>query len=79
MSFGLPTSRWSASRGKELFHWTDPAQGWDGRKGGKLVAPGVYYYVIEAVGSDGRRYKRAGDVNILRSKQEQTETIETEE
>ena len=68
-------NRW----GKELFHWTDPAQGWDGRKGGKLVAPGVYYYVIEAVGSDGRRYKRAGDVNILRSKQEQTETIETEE
>ena len=52
---------------------------WDGRKGEKLVAPGVYYYVIEAVGSDGRRYKRAGDVNILRSKQEQTETIETEE
>ncbi|MGM9759041.1 MAG: gliding motility-associated C-terminal domain-containing protein [Parabacteroides sp.] len=65
-------NRW----GKEMFHWTDPAQGWDGRKGGKLVPPGVYYYVIEAVGSDGRRYKRAGDVNILRSKQEQTETIE---
>lgn len=65
-------NRW----GKELYHWTDPAQGWDGKVKGKYVAPGAYYYVIEAVGSDGKKYKRAGDVNILRSKQIQTEVIE---
>lgn len=65
-------NRW----GKELYHWSDPSQGWDGRVRGKLVAPGTYYYVIEAVGSDGKRYKRAGDVNILRSKREQTEVVD---
>lgn len=65
-------NRW----GKELYHWTDPAGGWDGKVGGKYVAPGAYYYVIEAVGSDGKRYKRAGDINILRSKRIQTEVIE---
>lgn len=58
-------NRW----GIELFRWTDPAQGWDGKKGGKYVAPGVYFYVIEAEGSDGIRYKRKGSVNILRPKE----------
>lgn len=65
-------NRW----GKELYHWTDPAGGWDGKVGGKYVAPGAYYYVIEAVGSDGKKYKKAGDINILRSKRIQTEVIE---
>lgn len=65
-------NRW----GQELFHWTDPSKGWDGKKGGKYVPPGVYYYVIEAEGSDGLKYKKAGDINILRSKTIQTEIIE---
>ncbi|HBA31599.1 MAG TPA: gliding motility-associated domain-containing protein, partial [Parabacteroides goldsteinii] len=42
-------NRW----GVEMYHWTDPSKGWDGKKGGKYVAPGVYFYVIEATGSDG--------------------------
>ncbi|MDH6313428.1 hypothetical protein M2137_002218 [Parabacteroides sp. PFB2-10] len=57
-------NRW----GVEQFRWSDPSQGWDGKKGGKYVPPGVYFYVIEAEGSDGIKYKRAGDINILRSK-----------
>lgn len=65
-------NRW----GQELFHWTDPSKGWDGKKGGKYVPPGVYYYVIEAEGSDGLKYKKAGDINILRSKTIQTEIID---
>lgn len=55
-------NRW----GNKVYQWTDPAQGWDGRYNGKLVNPGVYYYVIEATGSEGKRYKEAGDINILR-------------
>lgn len=65
-------NRW----GQELFHWTDPSKGWDGKKGGKYVSPGVYYYVIEAEGSDGLKYKKTGDINILRSKTIQTEIID---
>ena len=56
------------SWGQVLYHWTDPAKGWDGKKGGKYVSPGVYYYVIEAEGSDGIIYKKKGDINIFRPK-----------
>lgn len=54
-------NRW----GNKIYEWTDPSQGWDGRYKGKLVNPGVYYYVIEATGSDGNRYNKGGDINIL--------------
>ena len=66
---GTIFNRW----GVELFTWTDPSQGWDGKKGGKYVSPGVYFYIIEAEGSDGVSYKRKGDINILRSKNVQNE------
>lgn len=65
-------NRW----GQQLYYWTDPSQGWDGKKGGKYVAPGVYFYVIEATGSDGKSIKRKGSINILRSKRIQDEIIE---
>ena len=57
-------NRW----GTKIYEFSDPAQGWDGRSGGKLVSPGVYFYNIEATGADGIKYRRRGDINILRSK-----------
>lgn len=54
--------------GNQLFHFTDPSQGWDGKRNGKVVKPGVYYYVIQATGADGRKYKKSGDINIIRYK-----------
>ncbi len=56
------------SWGIQMCEFTDPGQGWDGKYKGKLVDPGVYYYVIQAVGSDGKKYKKSGDINILRYK-----------
>ncbi len=61
-------NRW----GKELFSSTDPSQGWDGRQGGKYVPAGVYFYVIKAMGADGRRYEKAGDINIINFRQDVT-------
>lgn len=55
-------NRW----GEKLAEFHDPAQGWDGKYGGKLVPAGVYYYVIKATGSDGKKYNLSGDINILR-------------
>lgn len=55
--------------GTQLFYFDDPLQGWDGKYKGKFVKPGVYYYVIEATGSDGKHYKKGGDINILRYRQ----------
>lgn len=52
--------------GTRLYHFTDPQEGWDGKYKGKFVKPGVYFYVIEAEGADGKHYKEAGDINILR-------------
>ena len=57
-------NRW----GEQLCHYQDPSGGWDGRYRGKLVPPGVYYYVIEARGADGQKYNLKGHINILRSK-----------
>jgi gliding motility-associated-like protein len=65
-------NRW----GVELFQWDDPAKGWDGKKGGRYVPPGVYFYVIEARGSDGRRYKEKGSINIIRPKNVQDQIAE---
>lgn len=57
-------NRW----GQELAHLTDPSQGWDGRRGGKVVGPGVYYYVIKARGADGKEYNLSGDINVIGSR-----------
>jgi gliding motility-associated-like protein len=65
-------NRW----GVEMFHWTDPAKGWDGKKGGQYVPPGVYFYVVEAKGSDGKTYSLKGHINIIRSKNEPNKIIE---
>lgn len=65
-------NRW----GNELFHWTNPDMGWDGKKGGKYVAAGVYYYVLEAKGSDGKTHKKTGSISILRPKTTRNEVIE---
>ncbi len=48
--------------GKQMYHYDNPDGGWDGN-GAK---PGVYYYVIQATGADGKKYKKTGDINILR-------------
>ncbi len=52
--------------GKEVCHLTSPDQGWDGKIKGKYAKPGVYYYVIEAQGADGKKYKKGGDINIIK-------------
>lgn len=57
-------NRW----GNLVYEYTDPDGGWDGYYNGKLVDTGVYYYVITATGIDGTKYKRRGDINILRYK-----------
>lgn len=57
-------NRW----GNLVCEFTDPGGGWDGTYRGKLVDTGVYYYVVTATGSDGVKYKKRGDITILRYK-----------
>lgn len=69
-------NRW----GRQVYMWTDPAKGWDGKINGKDAVPGPYFYVIKAKGSDfdpkstpdSRTHMRLGeyllkgDINLLR-------------
>lgn len=57
-------NRW----GTKICTLTSPSQGWDGKYNGKIVQPGVYFYVIKAVGADGVKYNKSGDINILGSR-----------
>lgn len=66
---GRVFNRW----GNELFHWTDPSQGWDGKYRGKYVPAGPYYYVIEYTGTDGKKRTKRGDINVYRTKGVDTE------
>lgn len=56
-----------SKHGQELYRWTDPSGGWDGRYQGKLMPSGAYLYTIDAEGADGIKYKRSGTVNVLYS------------
>jgi len=55
-------NRW----GRLVYKWSDPMKGWDGNIGGTKAAAGAYFYVIKAVGADGKKYKLKGDINLLR-------------
>ena len=57
-------NRW----GQELFHSTNPEEGWDGRFNGSTVPTGAYYYLIKAEGTEGIRYNKKGSLNVLRTK-----------
>lgn len=57
-------NRW----GNELFHTTDPSEGWDGTYGGSIVPTGAYYYLVKAEGTDGERYNKKGALNVLRTR-----------
>ena len=38
---------------------------WDGTYHGRKVEDGVYFILVEALGSDGIKYVRRGDINVL--------------
>lgn len=57
-------NRW----GQELFHSTDPGDGWDGHIGGSIAPTGAYYYLVKAEGTDDIKYVKKGALNLLRTR-----------
>jgi gliding motility-associated-like protein len=50
------------------FYDTRSESAWDGKIGGRYASPGVYYYVIEALGRDGQKHFAHGFVHLFRGK-----------
>lgn len=49
-----------------MAHWTNPAEGWDGKNGGNEVPEGAYFLNVTARGADGRNYNIKKTINLLR-------------
>ena len=47
---------------------------WDGKYNGKIVDNGVYYMNLEALGSDGRKYKIKKAISVTKGFREGTES-----
>ena len=45
-----------------------PESVWDGKVGGRLATPGVYYYVAEGMGRDGKKRSANGFFHLFRGK-----------
>ncbi|MBI4945834.1 MAG: gliding motility-associated C-terminal domain-containing protein [Bacteroidetes bacterium] len=56
-------NRW----GNKIYEWTDLAGNWDGHiSSGEKASDGVYFYVINAIGTDDVSYEKKGTVTLLR-------------
>jgi hypothetical protein len=45
-----------------------PQAVWDGKVGGRMATPGVYYYVVEGIGRDDKRHRANGFFHLFRDK-----------
>jgi gliding motility-associated-like protein len=52
--------------GYPVMESTNPAEGWDGKKGGYLCQEGVYMYVINCTASNGDNSQVAGTISLIR-------------
>ena len=52
----------------QVYSSNDPSRGWNGTINGRPAAESAYIYIVEAVGTDGVKYKKKGTVNLLRGK-----------
>jgi gliding motility-associated-like protein len=58
-------NRW----GRKVYEGKDPAKGWDGKVGGKIGDPGVYFYYIRGEGyNENEVHKKDGAVHLIRGK-----------
>lgn len=56
-------NRW----GYKVYEWEDINEGWDGRnQSGQKLSSGTYYYIVTAVGQDGRVVEEKGFVELIR-------------
>jgi gliding motility-associated-like protein len=54
--------------GMKVFEWADPATGWNGRinSDSQDASPGIYYWIVEGVGLDGKIIQEKGFLQLNR-------------
>ncbi|HVX51247.1 MAG TPA: PKD domain-containing protein, partial [Chitinophagaceae bacterium] len=67
-SFGIDKVNWQIYNrwGAVVFSTTDKNQPWDGRYKGVLQPQEVYTYTLDVQFTDGTRYRKTGDITLLR-------------
>ncbi len=51
--------------GQKIFETHDYRQAWDGTSNGHFAAAGLYSYYLEYASSEGKIYKKSGNVNLM--------------
>ena len=65
--WGKKVHQWKNSNVRG-FETTVSESVWDGKIGGRMASPGVYYYIVEALGRDNEERWAHGFVHLLRPK-----------
>ncbi|MEP6594701.1 MAG: PKD domain-containing protein, partial [Ginsengibacter sp.] len=66
--FGINEMHWAIYNrwGQKVFESTSQKVGWDGTFKGKLQPLEVYAYTLDAIFSDGKKFKKTGDITLLK-------------
>jgi gliding motility-associated-like protein len=66
--FGIKQMHWQIYNrwGQKVFESNSPRVGWDGTFNGRLQPLEVYAYTLDVVFSDGKKYRKTGDITLLK-------------
>ncbi|MEO8112009.1 MAG: PKD domain-containing protein [Ginsengibacter sp.] len=66
--FGIAQMKWSIYNrwGQKVFETSSSKSSWDGKFNGKLQPVDVYTYTLDVTFSDGKKYRKTGDITLLR-------------
>ncbi|MEO6454072.1 MAG: PKD domain-containing protein, partial [Ginsengibacter sp.] len=66
--FGIAEMHWKIYNrwGQNIFESTSQALGWDGKFKGKIQPLDVYAYTLDVIFSDGKKFRKTGDITLLR-------------
>lgn len=52
--------------GLKMYYWEDVTKGWDGKKDGKNVPDGTYFYILNSKDINGKEINKQGSVNLFK-------------
>ena len=66
--FGIAEMHWSIYNrwGQKVYETNNTKSAWDGTFNGKIQPLDVYAYTLDVTFSDGTKYRKTGDITLLR-------------